>query len=66
MLSRKTYTHLSGVIFFIVGLMHLLRLVNGWEISIGDWSVPMWGSVLGLLAAWFLAYSALKLSGKKS
>ena len=66
MLSRKTYNQVSGVIFFIVGLMHLLRLVNGWQINIAEWEIPMWASVLGLIAAWFLSYCAYKLSGKKS
>lgn len=65
MLSSKTYIKISKVIFFVVGLMHLARLLLGWPIVIGGWEVPMWASIIGFVAAWYLAYNGYKLVGKK-
>jgi hypothetical protein len=64
MVSAKTYFKISGVIFFIVGLLHLLRLFTGWTVILDGFTIPLWVSVLGVLFAWFLAYSAWILAGK--
>lgn len=64
-MSNKKYTKISGIIFAIVGLAHLLRVVLGWDVIIGGWDVPLWFSFIAVLVLAFLAYTALKLSGKK-
>ena len=64
MLSTKTYFQISGIIFFIVGLLHLLRLFTGWTVILAGFVIPLWVSILGVLLAWCLAYSAWSL-GKK-
>lgn len=64
-MSLKTYLKITKIILFIVGLFHGLRLLNGWQVVIGGWTVPMWFSILGLLGTWYLAYSAWTLLGKK-
>ena len=66
MLSAKTYYQVSGVIFFVVGLLHLLRFFTGLSVSFGMWQVPMWVSPIGFVVAWYLGYSAFRLSQKKS
>ena len=66
MLSAKTYFKITATIFFVVGLMHLLRLLNGWEVVLGGYVIPFWASIIGVCAAWFLSYSAYSLSSKKS
>lgn len=47
----RVYLILSGSIFLLVALLHLLRLVNHWPIVIGTWPVPHWVSYVGLPAA---------------
>ena len=47
----------SGVIFSLIALLHLLRLVMGWGMLIGTFAVPLWWSgagliIFGLLAGW--------------
>ncbi len=64
MLTSKQYFQITGVILFIVGLAHLIRFINGWEIVVNGWSVPVWLSIVGVLAAWYLAYNAWVLSKK--
>jgi hypothetical protein len=60
MVSQKTYNLASGVIFLLVGLMHLFRVVMGWDLIIGTWNAPMYLSWIGLVVAFILAYFALK------
>ena len=55
-MSRKSYLLITAIVFSIVGVVHLLRIVRGWEIAIGGWTVPMWVSWLGLIVSAVLAY----------
>jgi hypothetical protein len=65
MLNSKSYLKLTKIIFFIVGLAHLVRLLMGWRMAIGGWDIPQWVSVVGLVAAWYIAYNAYLLGKKK-
>jgi uncharacterized integral membrane protein len=44
------------VIFAVVALFHLVRIYMDWPVMIGDWSVPMWVSWIGLVVAGGLAF----------
>lgn len=61
-MKAKTFTKVSGVIFLIIAILHLLRLVLKWEAAIGGWSVPMWFSIVALFFAGYLGYQGLRLS----
>ena len=50
-MSRKLYLILSGTIFFLVALLHLLRLVYHWTVVVGTFVVPHWVSYVGFLAS---------------
>lgn len=66
MLSKQTFLQLIGVIFGIIGALHLLRLFTGWQIFLAGWDVPLWISLFGVIIAWYLAYNAFSLAkGKK-
>jgi len=52
----KPFTTLAIVIFTIVAMVHLLRILMGWEVLIQGTVVPMWASYLGLLIAGGLAF----------
>ena len=52
----KPFTTLAIVIFTIVAVVHLLRILMGWEVIIQGAVVPMWASHLGLLIAGGLAF----------
>lgn len=64
MLSVKTYIRITGIIVFIVGLVHLIRFASGWVVVVNGWVVPQWVSIVGVFAAWYLAYNAWTLAGK--
>ena len=52
----KPFTNLAIAIFILVAVMHLLRLVFGWEVTLDGMVVPIWVSIMGLLIAGALAY----------
>lgn len=62
MLSAKTYFQITGLIFAIVGLAHLLRVLSGWTVVVGGLNVPMWISYVGIVGLWYLSYNAFKHS----
>jgi hypothetical protein len=44
-----------GAVFLVMALFHIARWWAGWELLVGSWSIPSWGSILagpmlGLLA----------------
>jgi hypothetical protein len=61
-MTQRTYSLVTGVIFSLVALLHALRLLRGWHVVIGDFSVPVWVSWIGLAIAGYLAYEGLRLS----
>ena len=62
-MNRKTYMTVTATLFLIVAIMHLLRIIFGWQVEIGGVSIPFWASWLALPMAGALSYSALARSG---
>lgn len=54
----KIGSKLAIIVFTVVAAVHLARLVLGVSVTVDDWLVPQWTSVLGLvvpgLIAWML------------
>ena len=57
-MDQKMFSVVAGVIFAVVALFHLV----GWPVTIGDCSVPMWVSWIGLVVAVGLAFFGLRLA----
>ena len=64
MLSAKIFLKLVGIIFAVIGTVHLLRLIFGWQIVLVGWVVPVWISAFGVVIAWYLAYNAFSYAKK--
>ena len=52
----KPFTTVAVVVFTLVAVVHLLRILLGWEVTIQGAVVPMWVSYLGLIIAGGLAF----------
>jgi hypothetical protein len=52
---KKPFTTIAVGVFVLVALVHVFRLVFGWEVTIQGSVVPMWVSVLGAVIAGGLA-----------
>ncbi|MDX2416117.1 MAG: hypothetical protein QNK19_01515 [Xanthomonadales bacterium] len=54
----KIGSKLAILLFILVAIAHFLRVVYGIDVTVGEWSVPQWVSVLGtivpLVIAWLL------------
>ena len=56
----KNYIAISGSIFAIVAFAHLIRIIDGWEVSVNGQAVPMNISYLAFVATGMLAVWALR------
>ena len=52
---KKPFTSLAAIIFAVIALIHLLRLIYGWVVTIVGADVPMWASGVGLVVTGVLA-----------
>jgi hypothetical protein len=50
-LSKKLYLIVSGTVFLLVGLLHLLRVVLHWPIVVGPRAIPYALSYVGFPVA---------------
>ena len=51
----KPFTTIAIVIFSLVAVLHVLRLIFGWEAVIKGLVMPMWVSAVGIIVAGGLA-----------
>jgi len=61
-MNQKLFSLVAGLIFLVVAVMHALRLVLLWPVTVVGWSVPIWISWIAFLISGFLAYEGLRLS----
>ena len=52
---KKPFAAIAVGVFALVALLHVLRLVFGWEVTLQGSVVPMWVSGLGAVIAGGLA-----------
>ncbi|HVN76260.1 MAG TPA: hypothetical protein VMT19_08095 [Thermoanaerobaculaceae bacterium] len=50
-MATTLYLALSGAVFFLVAVFHLLRLVYHWQIVVGGTTIPLALSYVGLPAS---------------
>ena len=60
-MGYKNYCVVSGVLFSLVALAHLLRIVFGTQVVVDDFQVPMSVSYAGLLVPAGLAFWAFRI-----
>jgi anti-sigma B factor antagonist len=61
-MTQRTFSLVTGVLFFLIALLHAVRLLRGWQVTIEGAVVPIWISWIGLAIASFLAYQGFLLS----
>ena len=57
---RKPFTKLAVAIFSLVALIHVLRLIFDWQVTIRNLLIPMWVSILAAIVAAALAVMVKK------
>ena len=48
------------IVFVIVAMAHLVRLSDGIIVTVGDWTVPQWVSIVGVLVPGTIAFMLWK------
>ncbi|MEA5510976.1 hypothetical protein VB715_14475 [Crocosphaera sp. UHCC 0190] len=61
-MNEKWYLMLSGVIFALIGLFHLIRILFHWPAIVGTSSIPFAISFIVIVVAGVLAFWAFRLS----
>ena len=64
--NSNAYLYISGTVFGIVAIIHLLRVVLGWDFVLGPWSLPMLFSILGTIGPGLLSAWAFILASKST
>ncbi|MSU45234.1 MAG: hypothetical protein EXS47_01220 [Candidatus Zambryskibacteria bacterium] len=61
-MSNKIYLRTVSFVFLVIAVLHLFRVVGGWEAVINGYTIPMWISWVVVLFAGFLVYRGYKMS----
>jgi hypothetical protein len=64
-MKQRVFVLVTSSIFALVALLHALRLIYGWSVTIGEWIVPVWVSAVGFLIAGYLAFQGFLLKGER-
>lgn len=57
----KTFHIIVGIVFVAVFILHVLRLVYSWDVTIETTQIPMWASYIGLVISGVLAFISFSL-----
>ena len=60
-MKKHTILTFAIVIFAAVAILHLLRYILGWDLTLNSYSFPQWGSILSIIITASLAYNLHKL-----
>jgi len=52
----KIGSRLAVIVFSVIAIAHFTRLFFGISLTIGDWNVPQWASVLGVIGPGLIAW----------
>jgi len=60
-MSPRSFSITAGVIFFIIALVHAVRIFYQWEAVVAGLAMPTWVSWIALLIFAYLSYAGLRL-----
>ena len=60
-MKKNTILTFATVIFVAVAILHLLRYILEWDLTLNSYSFPQWGSILSAIITASLAYHLHKL-----
>jgi uncharacterized membrane protein (DUF2068 family) len=63
-MKPRSYMVISGTIFGVMAVLHLLRAVNHWPFQLGLWTLPLWASWSAAVVGASLCLWAFRLLNK--
>jgi hypothetical protein len=64
-MKQHAFVLVTSSIFALIVLLHAVRLIYGWNVTIGAWTVPVWVSAVGFLIAGYLAVQGFLLKRRQ-
>ena len=55
--SLNTILKLNIIFFLLISIIHLLRILARWDVSINRWQVPWWINILAIIILGFFIYA---------
>jgi len=52
---RRPFTKIAVGVFVIIAVMHLLRLILGWKVTLNEAMIPVWVSIPAVIVPLVLA-----------
>jgi hypothetical protein len=65
-MTQRSFFLITSILFFLIALLHALRLLQGWQVTIEGAVVPLWVSWIGLVIAVYLANQGFRLARTKT
>ena len=56
MMTAETYARIAAAIFALISLLQLIRAIQGWPVTIGETTMPLWPSWIAFIVAALLAW----------
>ena len=50
----KPFTTIAVIVFALICLVHIIRLIMGWEVRVNNIDIPSWVSIVGALISGLL------------
>lgn len=63
-MSKQTYYYVVSGVFLIVGVMHLVRVMNQWPAYIAGVEIPLWVSWVAVALTGYLAVRGFQYGRK--
>ena len=61
-MGPKAYGVVTGILFSLGAVAHLTRLITGWHLTLGNTTLPVWISWIGLAVGAYLGFEGFRLS----
>jgi hypothetical protein len=61
-MTQRTFSLVTAMLFLLIALLHAVRLLRGWQITIEGAVVPLWVSWIGLAITGYLAWQGFRLA----
>jgi len=60
-MKKNTLLSIAAIVFIAVSILHLLRYILEWDLTLNNCSFPKWASILSAIITGSLAYHLHKL-----
>ena len=61
-MTQRTFSLVTAMLFLLIALLHAVRLLRGWQITIEGAVVPLWVSWIGLAITAYFAWQGFRLA----